>query len=450
MTATISDELRRAHDLTLSGTPDAAVKAGTIAKTALKTEPHNWLAWLILGKAHNFLRQWDDAERAFNRTLAFGTEPMGVCDAWLGLTIIQEVRGDLAGAVEFAYRATKAMPKHAAPCLKYADMLRNIGRLDDAEAAYTRALQLDPNWLDIKYNRGFLRFRQGRWKEGWRAYGMRWETQEFLNTVTSRPDTKKPLWGGAPLKTQKLLVWAEQGLGDNIWAMRYLDVLLEKYPQATISVKTPNTLYRHVQHNYGDRVEVTHYDHPVPEHDVHVPVMNLPYALETWDPRPEVRQRCMQPRSWEPKTVGIVWAGRPAYIYDASRSTHIRDWDALLSVPGYRFVSLQFEGADQGSPYFADGRLLDLRPEMTDFADTANLVANLDLVVGVDTAVMHLAASLGVPTWWLLGPQADYRWQYPPNTTDTAWYSTARLWRMPIPGIPWKTLLESVAGALHD
>jgi len=441
------------HDaLTLleTGQVDGARQGMDLALRATAQWPYDWRGWVALGKCANFLREYIVAEHAFNRVLALCELPMGRADGWLGLAIIQELyMNKTEAALGFAERARTELPDNAAPHLKCADLLRDLHRWNAADQYYTRALELQPGWLEVRHNRSFLRFRQARWRDAWRDYTCRWDSREFTNNVHGAPKSK-PRWGGVALETRRLLVWMEQGFGDSLWGLRYVDVLLERHPQAQVILRVPQQLYRHIWINYRDRCTVLSNEDPLPEFDVHVPLLNLPVCLEQWEPfvgRPHhTEDGDAYPWDSARKNIGIVWAGGPQFLYNASRNTHLLDWEPVLALRDHNFVSLQIgTDAPEGQTLHDRGRLQDMRPLIKDFADTANVLAGLDLIIGVDTSVLHLGSLLGVPTWWLLGDRVDWRWF--PETPTTPWYPTARLWRKQLTE-SWRDVFTHVAAEL--
>lgn len=430
--------------------------AAELADQMCTAFPHEARAYLAMARVLMHRRYWDVAGANFERAIALARPDQREfqAEAWLGLSVVRELTVDFASALEAADRARALVPDAPAVLLKCADMLREQHRYVDAEKFYEQALAQRPRWADALYMRSFLYFRQWRWEEAWEGYLARWGCDGFYRSaeLSGKPSKEKPFWTGTPLAGRRLLVWTEQGVGDILWTSRWIDVLLAKHAGDDITLRVSPALFRHLQVQYGDRCAVvcTHAMErqgdqalltplPWPEFDVHVPVMNLPAVLEEYRPS-EVRHRALEPLTWGPQlTVGIVWAGAPGFLYDRMRSTEFADWAPILQTPGFRFVSLQV------GPRAADsaGSIVEPMPSVLDYADTANVIAKLDLVIGVDTGVMHLASLLGVPTWWIIGPRPDWRADTGKNSL---WYSAARMWHRE--NRSWPELFSHVAREL--
>lgn len=454
----MADLIYRVRDLTqsLDGADNAA--AVELARHGTTLLPLDWRIWMAYGRAALRLPDYGQAQTAFERVLAL-TAGKSV-DAWTGLAIVRQRLGDGAGALEAAERGAALDPGSAAAQVTLADMRRGQGDLAGADVAYDRALWLRPGYPDARYNRSFLRFEQGRWTDAWRDYACRWDTGEYGVEQDLfrlfRVKRHGPRWGGAPLAPgTRLLVWAEQGAGDTLWALRYVDALLAEEPAADVILAVQPPVFRHVWRNYRDRCRVVRRDDGVPPWNLHIPMLNLPVALQCWEPRHAPARRLWPehgdavPWPGAARRVGIVWGGSLSHANDPRRSTGLGDWLPILRTPGVAFVSLQVgPRAAEAQELFDAGRLLDCRPWVRDFADTANLVAGLDLVIGVDTGTMHLAAGLDVPTWWLIGDNPDWRFAWPgSDATRTLWYGGARLWRKPA-GQAWDGTIAAVAAAL--
>lgn len=409
----------------------------------------DWRAWHVLARASLFVRAWEAAERAAVRALALRTEfatDTGIAEMWLCLSVAREMQGYGNDALAAAQQANRAAPQLPSPLLKVADMLRDVDRFDEADAAYTALTKMGgadwvgPGPADVYFCRSFLRFKQRRWQEGWEDYGQRWKAHTFNTTanISAKPASNRAWWTGKPLNDKTLVVWSEQGTGDTLWGMRYLDALEQRYPDANIILRMPEDLLSYVRHNYPQYTTCALAD-PIPEHNVHAPMLDLPRLLGCHEPVLPKRHTAPAPLAWDrsKRRVGIVWQGSPGFIYNGLRSTLLGWWQPILRVPDIEFVSLQ---KDQLPPLNA----VDVQKHMTDWAGTANVVAGLDLVIGVDTGIMHLCGLLGVPTWWLVTstPKVDWRLYH----DDVLWYPDMRIWRN---NLNWLGTLEQVADELR-
>ena len=259
----------------------------------------------------------------------------------------------------------------------------------------------------------------GRYAEGWALYESRLDP-------AARPALSFPEWQGEDLAGRRLIVWYEQGLGDQIFFARFVAPL--KAQGAEVSLVCAPELVR-----LFDPLGVTLIpavgQARIPRHDYWVMAGSLPARLG-FDPTTEAFQPFLAapPARAGTAGTGVVWRGNPKYAYDAQRSLDETTGRSLLeALPGAVSLAPEDTGAQ-------------------DFADTAALVAGLDQVVCVDTAVAHLAASMGKPTWVLLSSiSTDWRWGQEANTTP--WYPTVRLFSQPSPG-DWGKVLEAVVDHL--
>jgi hypothetical protein len=354
-------------------------------------------------------------------------------------------------------RAIALSPGYATPHANLGLALHDVGRIDDALAAYDKALALDPQHTTARANRAIALLAMGRFAEGWREYEWRWKVDGF---TTAPRDFGRPAWDGGPLAGRTLLVHAEQGLGSAIQFVRYAPLLAAMGARVILEAQPPlAALFRDsLVGQDGPVADVVAKGEPLPAFDVHVPMMSLPHLLGTTLPTipgtlpyltaiaaavERWRQRlAVLPRPW----VGLVWAGNPRHSNDRNRSMPATALAPLATQGGATFFSLQV-GPTAGVAAFAADTVRDLAPELSDFAETAAVVAALDLVISVDTAVAHLAGALARPVFLLLPAVAEWRWLRAGD--DTPWYPTMRLFRQETAG-NWGDVVARVATALRS
>ncbi len=328
--------------------------------------------------------------------------------------------------------------------------LKDSGRLTEAEAVYRAALAIEPEQPSVNYNLGILHLVAGRLAEGWEGLEYRWR----LEGQQARP-FGTPLWDGRALPAGTLLLlYAEQGLGDTVQFCRYVPLAAER--ARTVLLVRPET--RRLLASLHPAVPVLTTHDAVPEHAVQCPLLSLPRALGTTletipGTTPYLRAEPAAAAAWRDRLgrldglrVGLVWAGNPTYSYDQLRSIPFALLTRLLAQPGVSFVSLQ-KNAASARTLPAGARLHDWTAELADLADTAALIDGLDLVIGVDTAVVHLAGALGKPVWLLNRFDTDWRWLL--GREDSPWYPTLRQFRQAQPG-DWKGVIARVSAALAE
>ena len=406
----------------------------------------------------------DDAIAAFRRAIAINPDHAG---AYCNLGAALRDRGDPAGAVAACERAIAIKPDYALAYSNLGTALRDQGKLDDAISAHQRAITLNPNHADAFSNLGVALFDQGQLDEaitayksaievnpnhidahwnastailstgdlcrGWQFYEWRWKCHDLPRP---RPSSK-PLWLGAPsLRGHTILLWGEQGLGDQIQFARYASRIAEL--GAHVILEVDDALVRLLDNMIGVS-KVVGASTPVPdsEFDYHCPLMSVPLALGTeLSTIPEVP--CLTahmkdvPRwaklvpSDTPK-IGIAWSGNKKHKNDHNRSIALSQLTSILT-PHAAWISLQKEMRDTDRLELnATGGVHHFGDQIFDFLDTAALCEQCDLVISVDTSVAHLAATLGRPVWLLLPFAADWRWLR--GRDDSPWYPTMRLYR---------------------
>ncbi|ALJ34084.1 hypothetical protein D9623_01340 [Azospirillum brasilense] len=443
-----------------------AAAAERLARRARALAPQEAEGHAKLGLALTALGRREEAMTAGRAAL--------VCDpahapslSNLGALTIQI--GEDAQALRLAERALRLAPDLGEAQVVRGDALVHLDRPRDAEEAFRGALRVAPQLTVAHWNLAHLLLRLGDYAAGWAEYEWRWRSEALAG---QRRPFRQPLWDGTDLAGRTILVHAEQGLGDTIQFIRFLDHVLQAAP-ARVYLEAHGPLLPLLERN-TDPARVTVIprapDFPgvsgLPDTDVQIPLMSLaglfcpsleaiparvPYlgTPEEWCGRWVHRLRDADPDAQRRVglRVGLVWAGNPSFHGDAQRSPRLAGLRPVLEVPGVRFFGLQkgpgredLEGVDM-PPSFTD-----LGPDIADFADTAAIMRNLDLVISSCTGPAHLAGALGVPVWVVLPHSPDWRWLM--GREDSPWYPTARLFRQTRRG-DWSGPAEAVARALR-
>jgi tetratricopeptide (TPR) repeat protein len=326
--------------------------------------------------------------------------------------------------------------------------LRYLGRADEALASFNAAIALRPELAEAHWNKGLTCLSLGDFDNGWRGYEWRWRRG---HTMPPR-DFAQPQWRGEDIAGKTILLHAEQGFGDTIQFVRYAPLVAAK--GATVILEAPDSLMPLLDGFDGVAATDAH-GRALPPFDLHCPLMSLPLAFGTTlatipENGPYLRVPAERLEKWRSrlaaltgKRVGLVWSGKPAHKNDRNRCIPLSLLTPLLSVTGVGFVSLQQDYREADRTALANYlQLLRLERELTDFADTAAVVAALDLVIAVDTAVAHLAGTMGKPVWILLSHVLDWRWLL--ERPDSPWYPSARLYRQPASG-DWGSVIARLA-----
>ena len=388
-------------------------EAMTAFVAALAIEPERPQTWNHLGTVHCDAGRWADAAAAFGRALAS--------------------RPDFADAVN-----------------NLGTVLEEQGHRPEAMAHYRRAAALAPAASSAPWNMALMHLLVGDYAAGWPAYEHRW--RQPLNRSVHR-GFPQPMWDGSPLAGRTILLHAEQGLGDAIHFARYAPLVAAR--GGTVVVECHPPLTRLFASLAGVRQVVGRGVGELPAFDVHCPLMSLPMlfgtALDTVPADvPYLHPEDADVAAWrtrlgvEPpaKRVGVVWAGAANHQKDRDRSLPGAAFAPLAAAPGVRLYSLQV-----GKVPPAGVPIVDWTAELHDFADTAALASQLDLVVTADTSVAHLAGAMGKPTWVLVPFAPDWRWLL--DRDDSPWYPTARLFRQTTAG-DWAGPIGKVTEALRS
>jgi tetratricopeptide (TPR) repeat protein len=371
--------------------------------------------------------------------------------------ILLYTAGRFRDAVEVFDRA-EAMGSRAAASNRGNSML-DMGRMEDALRAHEAAVERDPQSPGAAYNLALTRLRLGDWERGWAGYEARWRFRE----VHPLPMVfRQPRWRGEPLRGRRVLLHAEQGLGDAIQFCRYASMVVARGGVAIVQVHEPvERLMRSLGVVRTGRAEIARLGVEPAAFDLECPLMSLPAVFGTtaekvpWfgaylgaDLELARKKRMQFPAVGHGLRVGLAWAGNPRYKADHRRSMKLETLLPLLRVPGVDWISLQKgDAAEQLARLPDDIVARDGSSRDSDLAETAALMTALDLVITTDTCIAHLAGAMGKPVWILLPHLADWRWMQRVETTP--WYPTARLMRQSLPG-DWAGVLERVIADLDE
>lgn len=419
-------------------------------RQAIALHPSYAEAFNNLGNTLLEMKDYAGATDALQRTIALLPT---FAPAHYNLGCVMYDSGQVDASVEQFHRAISIDPDLPEAWCSLGNSLKDQGKYDESIAAVERAMALRPDYWQARWNLGHLLLLRGNFDRGWPLYELRWQKEN----ASKEAGLPQPLWDGSPLNGRRILLHFEQGFGDMIQFARYAPLLAAQGGRVIVAVMPP--LRRLFQTLPGIEQVVSPGD-PMPAIDVHYPAMSLPTLLGiSVESIPgNVPYLFADPtlaESWKSRlqtfsskfNVGLVWAGNPGYFNDRNRSIPLSVFSPLAKCQQVRFFSLQKGAAAQkvkNPPPAMEW--VDWTKELHDFADTAALIANFDLVIACDTAVAHLAGAMGRPVWTLLPFAPDWRWML--ERSDSPWYPTMRLFRQPHPG-DWSSVLERVATELE-
>jgi tetratricopeptide (TPR) repeat protein len=422
---------------------------------ALAADPGHAEALHARGNALFTLKRFAEALEDYDRFLALRPDDADVLNN-RGSSLSE--LGRLDEAVESYARALELDPKLPEVHINKGHVLADLHRFDEALAAYADAAAIGPKHAEAKFCESLVRLRLGEFAQGWRDYEWRWRQASWGERGRDFPS---PLWlGEQSLAGKTILLHAEQGFGDTIQFVRYVPLLARLGARVVLEVQPPLTP---LLSGMDGASCVLARGEALPAFDLHCPLMSLPLAFGTESRSipsdgAYIRTPADRVSDWQARLgqtrglrVGIAWAGSSVHEHDRSRSMALERFASVLSVPGIEFVSIQKDLSPADAATLRRyGNVRPVGDELGDFADTAAVVARMDLVVAVDTSVVHLAGALMRPVWVLVPFSPDFRWLL--GREDSPWYPTARLFRQPRFG-DWESVLARVRdelGRLRD
>jgi tetratricopeptide (TPR) repeat protein len=417
-------------------------------RNALALSPHHPEISYNLGNAYLARDRVSEALASYDVALANNPSHVGA-RVNRGNTLLRFNRP--ADALESYGQALTLMPDHPQILTNCGHALRRLDRPQEALASLAVAIEKSPDFPEAHFESALAQLTLGDFEAGWKAYEWRWKTSAFAD---KRRSFRQPQWqGNAPVAGKTILLHAEQGFGDTLQFVRYAPLLASHGARVICEVQ-PELMSLLGQ---LEGIETIAKGGALPHFDLHCPFLSLPLAFGTdlatipaqvpYLAAPEARVARWRDRLGDGRPrVGFVWSGSPAHKNDANRSIPLAQLGRLFANPSSACFSLQREMRDadrealRGLP-----NLVDLGPELADFAETAAVISLLDVVVSVDTSVAHLAGALGKPVLILLPHAADFRWLR--ERSDTPWYRSAKLLRQPAFG-DWDSVIARLADEL--
>jgi cytochrome c-type biogenesis protein CcmH/NrfG len=329
------------------------------------------------------------------------------------------------------------------------------GEYDQGYNTILDALACDPEHPESHLSLAHALLASGNFRAGWAEYEWRFRSRIYSNAL---PKPIRPYWNGMPLPNRRLVISTDQGFGDSFQFARYIPMAATRCAEVVVICRPPQvSLMSRVP---GVRACVTDLKQ-AGDHAAFCWLASLPFVFGTEmssipTPIPYLAAVPGRRTHWraelgrrpgnEGVRVGLVWAGNSENSADWRRSIPLTALREFFEIPGVQMVSLQKPVPEADHAVFTDLGLLDISAELTDFGETAAVIANLDLIVTVDSAVAHLAGAMGVPTWVLVYEPADWRWMT--RREDSPWYPGMRLFRQPRAG-QWDDPIRRLTQALR-
>ena len=373
----------------------------------------------------------------------------------LNLCALYRGKNMLDDALRTGLEAVRYSPETAAHRVELALTHLTRGEREEAKRHFREGIAKEPENAAAHMGLGELLLSLGEYLPGWSEYAWRNRLDQARGTL---PKMIAAPWNGMRMPNSRILLVADQGYGDMIQFARYIPMVRARVPELIIG--------------WGPEVTALLGDHPdigqciakwtdVPTHEAYVLLSSLPQIFQTElhnipVPVPYLRARPDRVEHWRVRLnsalpqgrlrVGIAWAGRPTHPNNARRTMKLEQLDPILRNADVDFVTLQKPFPEEDRAYAATRpNLLDISGELESFAETGAVISALDMIISVDTAIVHLAGALGRTAWVLLPEPADWRWLL--DREDTAWYSTLRLFRQARP-TEWAPVMARVAESL--
>ena len=427
------------------GNHQAAV---VLLRRAIQSDPANYILWNDLG---NIFFQKGDREaaiEAYQTALQLNEE---CAEAFNNLGALYYKENDHPAARTMLENALAIRPLYPDALYNLGNVLAALGKYQKAAARYEQAVRLRPEHGSSHFNLGITRLLLGDMMRGWPE----WEWRFRSTQAAFQRHFNQPAWTGERLEGRRILLYAEQGIGDTLHFLRYLQPVASRGSTIILEVQKP--LVTLLEHHPSIHAIVATGD-ALPAFDVHCSLMSLGAIFKTSvQTIPPIDSYLQLLNRSEPATpgralkVGLVWAGNPVHERDRERSIPLESLLPLLQTSGISWHSLQHGPAanqlQRCRPHTDAFRTVrDLGSGFNSFSDTARAIHQLDLVITVDTSVAHLAASMGKPVWIMLPCHPDWRWLL--KRRDSPWYPSARLFRQADPA-DWTSVVAAVKPELE-
>ena len=423
-------------------------KAIQAFQEAIKIKPDYADAHYNLGLALKKQQQFEEAILNFKQVIKLTPDD---ADAYYNLGNAYEALDRYESAVENYQLAIRKNGAFAGAFNNLALVLKAMGRIDEAISHFREAVRLQSEFADAHWNLSLALLINGQFEEGWKEHEWRFRRGKRSTIYPHRFGI--PLWDGSSFTGKRLFVHSEQGFGDTLQFIRYLPMV--KSLGGTVIFEAFGPLLGIIRGFPGiDKlVELSPDRHHVESCDYYVPIMSLPMLFATDIPTipsniPYIFADPEKVGQWKNRInkkgyrIGIVWAGKPEHENDGNRSCELAQFLPLARIPGVELYGLQKGGAARQ----AETLIINFDRELTDFSETAAAIENLDLVISIDTASVHLAGAMGKPVWTLLPHAPDWRWLL--EREDSPWYPTMRLFRQPARG-DWGAVFGKVKDELQ-
>lgn len=438
------------HDLAVLMTRTGrAAEALPLFDRAQAIQPQSFELLNNKGIALNACKRYEEALHAYGQAMAIKPDhPF----PWLNKGVSLEALGEFSEAMATYRKALELKPEYVEAWCNLGNVACRLNLYEEALGYYARALSLSPEDADSLYGQSLALLTQGDFKQGLKLFEFRWAKTD----ADAERHRSIPKWlGNAPLAGKRILLWSEQGYGDTVQFCRYAPLVARL--GADVVLEVPPTL-RDLVSTVGDCTVVSQLT-GLRGFDYQTPLLSLPLALGTTVdsiPRsiPYLKADQKKTEEWSrrlgvregKRSIAIACSGRATQKNERQRLMPLEHFAALLEHGDVFLVQKELREQDRATlARYPEIRFLG--PDIQDFADTAAIVASVDLTISVDTSLVHVAGALGAPVWMLLSWAPDWRWLI--ERTDSPWYPSAKLFRQDHP-VDWRAVIDKVVRELRS
>jgi len=437
-------------------------KAINYYKKAMQYDPNFVGSYNNLGNVYRELDRLDEAIPYFQKAIEVNPNFWGsyynLGEVYQSISIDNE-------AIKCYQKVMQLKPNHIATMNNLGNILLERKQINEALSYFQKAIHLQPNYGDPYFGRALTMLLMGNFEEGWKEYEWRWKTEGSKSLQRS---FSQPVWDGSSLKGKTLFIYAEQGVGDEImFASCFPDVINQaesciiECDKRLVPLFSRSFLRTEIIERVGTDKSI---QSVLPFFDMVIAMGSLPLHLRTTlssfpqkrsylipDPEKGDEWRNRFKALGDGLKVGISWRGGKNTRFKKIRSIILEEWKEILLIKGMHFINLQYgeckeeiaEAKEKLKVIIYDWEDADPLKDLDNFAAK---ISDLDLVISVDNATVHMAGALGIPVWTLLSYSPNWRWML--NRDDSPWYPTMRLFRQPAPS-DWKSAMKMVSEELQ-
>ena len=420
------------------GKISAAVNSISIS---IKIKPDFYAGYLKLAEIYEKQKMFDEADKYFQLALNSNPNSYDLQNDY-GLFLKRTNQYELSEKIfRQLVNSEPEIPKYHG---NLANVLQKQLKIDEALSYYNKAIELEPNYYEAIFSRSLVLLQAGKYIKGWNDYEVRWRLPYL-----KMKQLPKPLWQGEDISGKKLLVWNEQGFGDTIQMYRFLKILQEM--NIHVIFQCQQELFRLFDENEMQDQLILEPNFDIIEYDFHVPMMSLPNILKIASNNIplskgylEYHDNALPFNTQKNKlNIGFVWKGNVKFSNDINRSLSLEYFKQLSQNEHIQLYSMQFGDNPELKQFPA---IIDLSKMIGDFHDLAKIIKNLDLIISVDTATIHLAGALGKKSFLLLPFSPDWRWGL--EQSVSSWYDSVKIFRQKSPG-DWHSVFDVIIPELN-